>query len=87
MRIRAVVFDLFITLTDFRAERCRPQFMGELAITLGVAAGMTAVPIDTPCDTDVRYDAEAQWAGRSIADMQALWPLLRELQEARNSGE
>jgi len=33
--IRAVVFDLFITLTDFEAERCRPRFTDELAETLG----------------------------------------------------
>lgn len=36
MRIRAVVFDLFITLTDFEAERRRPQCMEELANALGV---------------------------------------------------
>jgi putative hydrolase of the HAD superfamily len=35
VRIRAVVFDLFITLTDWEAERCRPQFMHELAAALG----------------------------------------------------
>jgi len=35
VRIRAVVFDLFITLTDWEAERCRPQFMDELAAALG----------------------------------------------------
>jgi len=35
VRIRAVVFDLFITLTDWEAERCRPQFMDELAVALG----------------------------------------------------
>jgi len=35
MRIEAVVFDLFITLTDWEAERCRPQFMDELAAALG----------------------------------------------------
>lgn len=33
--MRAVVFDLFITLTDWEAERCRPQFMEELAAALG----------------------------------------------------
>ncbi len=35
VRIRAVVFDLFITLTDWEAERCRPEFMNELAAALG----------------------------------------------------
>lgn len=30
-----MVFDLFITLTDWEAERCRPQFMDELAAALG----------------------------------------------------
>lgn len=32
----AVVFDLFITLTDFDAERRRPSFTAELAAALGV---------------------------------------------------
>jgi len=35
MPIRAVVFDLFITLTDFEAERCRPRFVEDLAAALG----------------------------------------------------
>ena len=35
VRIRAVVFDLFITLTDWEAERCRPRFMDDLAAALG----------------------------------------------------
>ncbi len=34
--MRAVVFDLFITLTDWDAERCRPRFTDELATALGV---------------------------------------------------
>lgn len=33
--VRAVVFDLFITLTDFDAERSRPAFEAELAAVLG----------------------------------------------------
>lgn len=33
--VRAVVFDLFITLTDFDAERCRPRFTEELAAAAG----------------------------------------------------
>lgn len=36
MRIRAVVFDLFITLTDWEAERRRPGLMDDLAAALGV---------------------------------------------------
>lgn len=36
VRIRAVVFDLFITLTDWEAERRRPQLMDDLAAALGV---------------------------------------------------
>ena len=36
MRIRAVVFDLFITLTDWEAERRRPRLTDELAAALGV---------------------------------------------------
>lgn len=35
MRIRAVVFDLFITLTDWEAERRRPRFMDDLAAAIG----------------------------------------------------
>lgn len=35
MSIRAVVFDLFITLTDWEAERCRPRMMEDLAVALG----------------------------------------------------
>lgn len=35
VRIKAVIFDLFITLTDWEAERYRPQFMDELAAALG----------------------------------------------------
>ncbi len=34
--VRAVVFDLFITLTDFDAERCRPRYTDELAEAMGV---------------------------------------------------
>ena len=36
MQIRAVVFDLFITLTDWEAERRRPRLMDDLAAALGV---------------------------------------------------
>ena len=36
VRIRAVVSDLFITLTDWEAERRRPRLMDELAAALGV---------------------------------------------------
>ena len=36
MRIRAVVFDLFITLADWEAERRRPRLTDELAAALGV---------------------------------------------------
>jgi len=35
-RPRAVIFDLYITLTDFEAERQRPAFTATLADTLGV---------------------------------------------------
>lgn len=35
MPIRAVVFDLYITLTDWEAERGRPQMMEELAAAIG----------------------------------------------------
>lgn len=34
--VRAVVFDLFITLTDFEAERRRPALLRDLAQALGV---------------------------------------------------
>lgn len=34
--IRAVIFDLYITLTDFQAERRRPHFAAALAESLGV---------------------------------------------------
>ncbi|MDQ3641421.1 MAG: hypothetical protein M3450_08155 [Actinomycetota bacterium] len=70
------------------AEECVYVGDGSSAeLTGATAAGMTAVLIDTPFDTDFRYDAEAQWAGRSIADMQELRALLQELQEARSRGE
>ena len=36
VRIRAVVFDLFITLTDWDAERRRPGLMDDMAAALGV---------------------------------------------------
>lgn len=36
MKLKAVVFDLFITLTDFENERRRPDDMVELAAVLGV---------------------------------------------------
>lgn len=36
VQIRAVVFDLFITLTDWEAERLRPQLTNDLAMALGV---------------------------------------------------
>ena len=36
MQIRADVFDLFITLTDWEAERRRPRLMDDLAAALGV---------------------------------------------------
>ena len=36
VRIRAVVFDLFITLTDWEAERRRPRLMDDMAAALGV---------------------------------------------------
>lgn len=35
-RFEAVIFDLFITLTDFDAERRRPRLVAELADALGV---------------------------------------------------
>ena len=35
-KVRAVVFDLYITLTDFDAEHRRPAFAAELAAALGV---------------------------------------------------
>lgn len=64
------------------AEECVYVGDGSSAeLTGATAVGMTAVLIDTPFDTDFRYDAEAHWAGRSIADMQELWPLLQELQK------
>ena len=49
-------------------------------LTGAASAGMTAVLIQTPFGTDFRYDAESDWAGRSIADIDELRPLLRELQ-------
>ena len=36
VRVRAVVFDLFVTLTDFDAERRRPELEAHLAGALGV---------------------------------------------------
>ena len=70
------------------AEQCVYVGDGSSAeLTGATSAGMTAVLIETPFDTDFRYDAEAQWAGRSITDMQELRPLLQELQEPRNNGE
>ena len=36
VRIRTVVFDLFITLTDWDAERRRPGLMDDMAAALGV---------------------------------------------------
>ena len=49
-------------------------------LTGATSAGMTAGLIETPFGTDFRYDAAAEWAGRSITDMQELLPLLQELQ-------
>lgn len=42
---RAVVFDLYITLTDFDAERKRPAFAAALADALGVDPDAFAVAL------------------------------------------
>jgi putative hydrolase of the HAD superfamily len=77
VRIRAVVFDLFITLTDFEAERCRPRFIEEQAKVMGAdPAAFSSLMRATFADrvTGVLGDVRATFsalAGRLGCDLSA----------------
>lgn len=52
---------------------------GSSELSGATAAGMTAVLLETPFGADVRYDAEVDWTGRSVAHLDQLGGVLAEL--------
>lgn len=52
---------------------------GSRELSGAAAVGMTPVLVETPFGADVRYDAELDWAGRTIPDLHELDALLGRL--------